>query len=266
MATKKCKYCKSEIDAQAVICPFCRKQQKTRGLGCLAAVGVLAGIGIIGAFAKMLTEDPSPAPEQPSVSVTDSATTTTTSAMEAISYEAELSDGYYTAGIDFPAGKYDVEVISGNGNVSSDNLFDGGINAVMGVSEEYDIYQKSYQNISLPQGVCLRIRGGLCVKISTEKADPQPLQPRDQSITETVTLSNGYFVAGEDFPAGVYDIIAIDGNGNVQADNVLDDGINAIMGVSDASELYVQEVKNVPLEAGITLHVRNLTVELVPSK
>ena len=35
-------------------------------------------------------------------------------------------------GIDFPAGKYDIVAVSGGGNVSSSNAFDGGINAVMG--------------------------------------------------------------------------------------------------------------------------------------
>lgn len=34
--TKKCKYCKSEIDAEAKICPICKKRQS--GHGCLIAI------------------------------------------------------------------------------------------------------------------------------------------------------------------------------------------------------------------------------------
>ena len=59
-----------------------------------------------------------------------------------IVYDRELGSGYYTAGIDFPAGTYDIEAISGNGNVSSDNMYDGGLNAIMGVKED-EMYQKS---------------------------------------------------------------------------------------------------------------------------
>jgi len=79
-----------------------------------------------------------------------------------ISFEQEFSSGNYTAGIDFPAGKYDIVAVSGGGNVSSSNAFDGGINAVMGTEDKnelMDMYEQEYKNIDLPDGTTLTISG-----------------------------------------------------------------------------------------------------------
>lgn len=69
-----------------------------------------------------------------------------------------LSNGNYTAGIDFDAGTYDIIAISGNGNVSSSNMFSGGLNAIMGVRND-GFYEKEYKNIRLPYGTELSIDG-----------------------------------------------------------------------------------------------------------
>lgn len=70
-----------------------------------------------------------------------------------------LENGNFVAGEDFPAGTYDIEAVSGFGNVYSDNLF-GGINAIMGVPSEdpSGIAEKKYSNISLPEGTTLTVR------------------------------------------------------------------------------------------------------------
>lgn len=119
-----------------------------------------------------------------------------------ISFEQEFSSGNYTAGIDFPAGKYDIVAVSGGGNVSSSNAFDGGINAVMGTEDKnelMDMYEQEYSNIDLPDGTTLSI-SGVTVRLTCDAASGAPLTPRNQVITETVDLGNGNFVAGEDFP------------------------------------------------------------------
>lgn len=79
----------------------------------------------------------------------------------------------------------------------------------------------------------------------------------------TVQLSNGNFVAGEDFDAGTYDIIAIKGGGNVISDNLYSGGINAIMGTADDG-FYEKEYKNIKLPAGTSLTVDGVTIKLVP--
>ena len=152
-----------------------------------------------------------------------------------ISFEQEFSSGNYTAGIDFPAGKYDIVAVSGGGNVSSSNAFDGGINAVMGTEDKnelMDMYEQEYSNIDLPDGTTLSI-SGVTVRLTCDAASGAPLTPRNQVITETVDLGNGNFVAGEDFPAGVYNIVAVSGAGNVSSDNMFNGGINAMMGTEE---------------------------------
>lgn len=70
-----------------------------------------------------------------------------------------LGNGNFEAGVDFEAGSYDIIAISGGGNVISSNMFDGGINAVMGVDQSFDFYEKEYKNIKLPQGTTLKVDG-----------------------------------------------------------------------------------------------------------
>lgn len=81
-----------------------------------------------------------------------------------------LENGHFVAGEDFPAGTYDIEAVSGCGNVYSDNLLDGGINAVMGVASE-DIFgtaERKYSNVYLPEGTTLSV---LDVKVRITRVD-----------------------------------------------------------------------------------------------
>ena len=187
-----------------------------------------------------------------------------------ISFEQEFSSGNYTAGIDFPAGKYDIVAVSGGGNVSSSNAFDGGINAVMGTEDKnelMDMYVQEYSNIDLPDGTTLSI-SGVTVRLTCDAASGAPLTPRNQVITETVDLGNGNFVAGEDFPAGVYNIVAVSGAGNVSSDNMFNGGLNAMMGTEEENQImdmYEQEYKNIDLPDGTTLTISGVQIQLVPS-
>lgn len=76
-----------------------------------------------------------------------------------------LSSGNYVAGEDFAAGTYDILATEGNGNVYSDNMYDGGINAVMGTDNEMGFYERQYKNIILPEGTTLTI-DGVTVKLT----------------------------------------------------------------------------------------------------
>ena len=53
---------------------------------------------------------------------------------------------------------YDIVAISGGGNVSSSNMYNGGLNAVMG-TENNGFYEKEYKNIKLPTGTSLKVSG-----------------------------------------------------------------------------------------------------------
>ncbi len=186
----------------------------------------------------------------------------------------EFTNGNYTSGIDFPSGKYDIEAVKGYGNVSSSNLYSGGLNAIMGSEEANkelgtDLYEQKYSNIDLPDGVILYI-SGVTVRISCENADVADMKAREQPNTETVELGSGNFVAGDDFPAGVYNITAVSGGGNVSSDNLYNGGINAVMGnadlnISTGSDFYQQEYKNIELTEGVTLSISGVSVRLTPS-
>ena len=70
----------------------------------------------------------------------------------------ELSNGNFISGEDFEEGVYDLIAVKGGGNVSSNNMFSGGINAIMGTAND-GFYEKEYKNIKLPAGTELSIKG-----------------------------------------------------------------------------------------------------------
>lgn len=237
----------------------------------LIVIGVLLVLGIIGS----LVGDPEPATtdlDTDGKPAPVSQTPQQNKKPEPISVSMKLSSGHYVSGTDFPPGKYDIVAVKGGGNVMSSNMYRGGINAIMGTKEMnqqgLDIYEQEYHNIDLPKGVTLSI-SGVTVELTCDKASGEPLTPRKQQITETVTLKNGHFVAGDDFPAGIYDIKAVAGGGNVMSDNMMNGGINAILGTADMNDLidmYELEYKNISLPSGTTLSVDGVTITLTPSK
>lgn len=192
-----------------------------------------------------------------------------------IVYEVTLDNGYYTAGIDFPAGTYDLEAVSGGGNVSSSNLLKGGINTMMGIESKnvqanMDIYKQKYSNIKLPEGTVLSL-GGVEINLTCDKASSKPLTPRNQEITEEIILENGNFVAGEDFIEGIYDIEAVSGAGNVSSSNLLNGGINAMMGIEAKNtelsmDIYEQKYMNIDLKKDVSISIDGVSIKLTPSK
>jgi hypothetical protein len=73
--TKKCKYCKSDIDAKAKICPNCKKRQGGNGClaGILVAIILIAGVSMCGNNDSPTTNDTTG-----TQSVTETTTGTTT--------------------------------------------------------------------------------------------------------------------------------------------------------------------------------------------
>lgn len=199
---------------------------------------------------------------------TNKTTTTTTTETkkepETILYDAELTDGNYTVGIDLPAGRYTITAIDGSGNVSSSNMYDGGLNETMAAVAS-DMYITEFKNATFKDGDILEVKNGVTIKIHSDKASATPLKKRVQPNTETVTLTSGYYISGEDFPAGVYDIIATEGSGNVSSDNLWDGGINATMSV-EKTNFYETNYKNIDLPSGTEIKISGITVDLVPSK
>lgn len=249
-------------------------KKKTRGPVFLYLVAMVIFAGIASASSGNAT--PAPPAESGTQSPAASGVTSVVSQAEQVSaapvssavteskpYTAELSSGHYTAGIDFPAGTYTITAVKGNGNVSTSNMYSGGLNAVMGVKGD-DMYQKEFKNAKIPDGEVLSI-SGLTVKISSSGNVDIQLKKRENTATKEVTLSPGNYVAGTDFPAGTYDIVAVSGSGNVSSDNMFDGGLNAIMSTKE-DDMYIKEFKNANFESDVTLTVSGVTVKLVPSK
>ena len=255
--------------------------KKKKSHGCLTAVLVVVLImlafsvvaSIIGSDDKK--EDTTPAMEQQAEDIVQNAVETPAAPVEpeTISVNMDLGSGNYIVGIDIPAGRYNITAVSGSGNVSSDNMYSGGINAMMGTEEanaDYDLYEQEYKNISLPNGVRLSISGGVVVNLQCDSASGEPLEARNQTITDTVELSNGNYIAGQDFPAGTYTISVVSGGGNVHSDNMYSGGLNAIIGTADLNSdgwnMYEQEYKNIELPDGVTLYIDGVDLLLTPSK
>ena len=269
----RCKTCGAEIEKSARVCPNCGvKRRRFKWWYILIAIAAIAILSNLGDNETPDGGDISTTPPAQTDRAPDTDTAPprteepepTTDTPSQISYSTELGSGHYTVGIDFPAGTYDIVAVSGGGNVSSSNIFSGGINAIMSVDTSSGMYEQEYSNIRLPEGTVLSI-SGVRIKITSDNASGEPLKKREQPIAETVELGNGNFVAGEDFPTGVYDIVAISGGGNVSSDNMFDGGINAIMGVDQSSGMYEQGYKNIELPEGTTLSVDGVRIQLVPS-
>lgn len=178
-------------------------------------------------------------------------------------FEVQLISGNYTCGIDFPEGKYDIIAVSGNGNVSSSNMYSGGLNEIMGTpADEFSI--DTFNNAKFKKGDVLSV-SSVTIKISSDSAKVSEIQARENPLTETVSLGSGNFVAGEDFKSGVYDVVAVSGSGNVNSDNMFDGGLNAIMGTSN-NGFDEKEYKNIVLKDGVTLSVSGVNIQLIPSK
>ena len=71
-----------------------------------------------------------------------------------------FTSGNYTAGVDFGPGTYDIEAISGTGNVYTDDF---SLNAIMGneqgMNDTINMYEKSYKNVQIADGVTLTVDG-----------------------------------------------------------------------------------------------------------
>lgn len=177
----------------------------------------------------------------------------------------ELGTGHYVAGIDIPVGKCDVTALEGGGNLSSSNIFTGGVNEIFGIDDGSGLYTDAFHGLKLPEGAVLNISGGLKIQldfISVESGFSGRTYDEDRAIA----LSAGHYEANTDFDAGVYKIVAISGGGNLSSSNIFDGGVNEIFGIDDGSGLYTSEILNVDLPEGSELSVSgDLIVNLIPA-
>lgn len=177
-------------------------------------------------------------------------------------YEVDLSAGHYTAGIDIPAGTYNLTATAGSGNVSSTNMYNGGLNEIMGTPAD-EFTQETFNNLQLPAGETLSLSGDVALHLVSEDAQTQNMTSRTVGAEVQTDLSAGNYVAGTDFPAGVYNIVSTGTSGNVSSDNMYDGGLNEIIGPG-GDNFSVPKVNNVSLPEGTTLTISGTSIQLVP--
>lgn len=179
-------------------------------------------------------------------------------------YSTSLTAGQYISGIDFPSGTYNIKVKSGNGNVSSSNMYSGGLNQIMSLEDD-GISIKDFRNAKFPEGVVLSISSNLKIEISTDAADVSGMKKRENKNAKEVTLKSGNYVSGKDFNVGTYDIVAVKGSGNVSSSNLFDGGLNEIMGIKKDG-FSIKKYKNAIFDEDVELSISGVQVKLIPSK
>jgi hypothetical protein len=155
----------SEQQPQSIPPPVKSKKPiyKLWWLWVIIAIIVIVIIGNLGGN-KGKTDDGSSAAPGTTASQTDKNASQTESAKDDLSNVAKeytLTAGYYTAGIDFPAGKCNVTAISGTGNLTSSNMYNGGINAMFGIDDGTGLYTESFNGLRLPSETTLSLSGVL---------------------------------------------------------------------------------------------------------
>ena len=81
---------------------------------------------------------------QPKINYMSSSPTATMN-NKSLSNSSVLSSGVYVAGQDFKGGKYNIIAVSGSGNISSSNMYTGGVDGE--ISSDNNGAYKEYRNI-----------------------------------------------------------------------------------------------------------------------
>lgn len=202
---------------------------------------------------------------QPAEEVTQATEEVTTEDLDQIQTVYELSNGHYTAGIDLPVGRCNVYAVSGTGNVSSSNMYSGGMNEMFGVDDGEGWYTDTFNGLKMDKNVVLDVSGGVVIRLEYSKID-KGFSGRTYNEEEGFELSDGNYIAGEDFPAGIYRITASYGSGNLSSSNIFDGGVNEMFGIDDGYGWYSDQIDNVELSTGVELQISGgLGIWMVPA-
>lgn len=125
-------------------------------IGCIGTIVIIIVVFMVGLFIGIGVGGTSTVSATSTTANTTTSSTTSTTNTNAT--PITLTSGNYTAGKDFPTGTYTIEAISGYGNVSSSNLYNGGLNEIMAPngSGNSDTVS-SYKNVNLPKGTTLTV-------------------------------------------------------------------------------------------------------------
>lgn len=175
-----CKSCNGEIAKGVNKCPHCGKDQRNFYMKhkFLSILLVLIFLGVIGSAINdindtadtdtTVVEDDNSKEAIENTKETISEKTANIETLDDFSdmaTEYTLTNGHYTAGIDLPVGRCNIVALSGQGNVSSSNIFEGGINEVFGIDDGSGFYAQSFKNLELNDNIELTISNGVTIKL-----------------------------------------------------------------------------------------------------
>ena len=215
---------------------------------------------------KSLTTTNNTEPNQTITTTPSADTATPKEDLSKVAKEYTLSAGYYTAGIDLPSGVTNIIAVSGKGNLSSSNIYNGGINEMFGIDDTSSYYTASFNGLKFSNSTKLSLNSNLVIKLTFTQIDSN-FTGRTYDDSAAKNLSSGNYTAGEDFSAGTYKIVAISGTGNLSSSNIYDGGVNEMFGIDDGSGYYNNQFLNAELKDKDTLTVSGgLTIQLIPAK
>ena len=171
----------------------------------------------------------------------------------------DLTAGIYTAGVDFPVGKYRLTAKENYGDVITSSNVKNGINQTLGVGQR-DI-ASVFNNLTLKEGDTLTIYGKLVLELYSKNIN---LLITPRKITgKVVNLIAGNYIGGEDIEVGTYDIELIKNYGCIVVNSGFE---NLTLYFGEANKKF-KKFKNCLVRKGEKLEVLGgLEVKLTPSK
>lgn len=184
-------------------------------------------------------------------------------------YEVTLEPGTYIVGVHIPEGTYTVRE---SAKETYDGIYieDSENRIYIGISFNDDRKKESVEDVRCYTGAKLSIRGN--VEFSSENAQVDDMKGVDNPLTETAQVKNGD-IAGKDFPAGTYDIVAEEGDlsfayivpGTVRNDPEDEyESVTERIWIDTYSGTFVK--RNIYLPEGTEIRMDEGTVELIPSE
>lgn len=193
---------------------------------------------------------------------------------EGVDYEVILLPGEYQAGVHIPEGNYQVILEEGSGNVSVDDIENSiYLWQAIGTNEEHDEVEQ-WDDVRIYSGAVIEVTGNLQVQLKTDCAQSSAMPSMQENpLTQNITLTKGKEVtAGEDFPAGVYDIVSTgewtyvackipmytdfeeeELNYRTQSQWISEDGLDSTY-------------RNLVIPSGAQIYAENADVQLIPSE
>lgn len=181
-------------------------------------------------------------------------------------YGETLSAGSYKGGVHIPEGIYEVMLYDGEGQLTIENEYHGIYESFFMEGSGEPGATSYIEDLRIYAGTRIEIEENVQLDFVTNSA-VYPIENMVNPNTESAVLEN-LFVVGEDIPAGVYDVICLDGSGIFNYSVDFGDGYTSYQGklIGSGDSSFPSLYKNVVLPEGTVVEIEEMTVELVPSE